>query len=796
MPRRSSDAPPRAPSRSADGAKTRRRRLRVFLFVLGALLAPPALLGAASFVVPLPETLRTREASVRVLDRDDRLLVEVSKHGERRQPIEASSVPSALTFALLAAEDARFFAHPGLDPLAILRAAFDAVRAGRIVSGASTLTQQLARAHFERPRNLLGKLREAALALRIEREFSKTEILLAYLNDVSFAPNTRGIAAVSRALLDKNPESLDVAEAALLVGLARGPSLYDPRRRTELATRRRDRVLARMLERGFVTPEAFERARRTPVVLHQRYQSGRAQHFSRALVSGALRSPENVHLGELRTTLDAALQTELERLVEEVLLGLEAVDASAAAIVVLDNGTGDVLGYVGSGDFWSERTLGQNDGVLARRQPGSTLKPLLYAAAMEELGDTPATLLPDIELKTEALGGEYAPKNYDGKFHGPVRLRHALANSLNVPAVATILRLGPARFLERLHALGFASLREEPSHYGAALALGDGEVTLLELTNAYRVLARGGTTTPVRTLRVGEPEEPVRLLRPETAALVSSMLSDDAARESAFGRNNVLDLDFPVAAKTGTSKGYRDNFTVGYSSAVTIGVWVGNFDGHPMRGISGVTGAGPLFRKAMLAAMRAREALPLVDGHGLRETEICPLSGARPGPHCPHGIRELFEPNRVPRETCAMHTEVMVTASGLRAGAACRKPVTRHRVEVYPDEYASWAKSAGRPLPPSNWDPECPGVEAGEAGRVRILFPRSGATFSLDPSLPREKQRIVVRLRGAGPFVLEHDGRPATVTEHSLSVALEPGEHRLVARAKDGVEHAVVYFVR
>jgi penicillin-binding protein 1C len=321
-------------------------------------------------------------------------------------------------------------------------------------------------------------------------------------------------------------------------------------------------------------------------------------------------------------------------------------------------------------------------------------------------------------------------------------------------------------------------------------------VSLLELTRAYRILARGGTATELRALRDEEAREPTRVLREETAALVASMLSDDAARESAFGRNSVLELDFPVAVKTGTSKGYRDNFTIGYSSGVTIGVWVGNFDGHPMRGISGVSGAGPLFRKAMFAAMRGRERLPLAADTGLREAEICPLSGERVGPHCPHTIRERFPPNAVPRAVCSMHDEVAVTASGLRAGPGCRKPTTRRRVEVYPTEYRSWAQEAERPLPPETWDPECPGDDATDGASVRILFPRSGATFSLDPSLPREKQRIVVRLRGTAPFTLEQDGRRETVPGYSLSLSLEPGEHRLVARGRDGTEHAVEYVVR
>ena len=293
-------------------------------------------------------------------------------------------------------------------------------------------------------------------------------------------------------------------------------------------------------------------------------------------------------------------------------------DASAAALLVVDNASGDVLAYVGSPDFFSERALGQNDGARALRQPGSTLKPFVYAAAMQELGMTAATLLPDVELHLPTPDGDYSPHNYDGRYHGPVRLREALASSLNVPAVYAAHRVGPGRVLDALRAFGFSSLEAGAEHYGAAIALGDGEVRLSELAAAYATLARGGIahTVAVRAPR-GARRRPDGHALPERragacsiarlAAVLGDVLADDAARSSAFGRQSVLELPFPVAVKTGTSKGFRDNWTVGYTREITVAVWVGNFDGRPLRGSSGVTGAGPLFREAMLAAMRGRE---------------------------------------------------------------------------------------------------------------------------------------------------------------------------------------------
>jgi penicillin-binding protein 1C len=285
-------------------------------------------------------------------------------------------------------------------------------------------------------------------------------------------------------------------------------------------------------------------------------------------------------------------------------------------VVVVENATGDVLAYVGSPDFGDRAHGGQNDGARAKRQPGSTLKPFVYGLAMERVGLTAASVLPDVELHLDVARGEYAPRNYDERFHGPVRLREALANSLNVPAVWTAAKVGDGAVLERLREVGFRSLLESPEYYGPAIALGDGEVTLLELAGAYATLARGGVTRPLRFLK-GEEGDLVaraglerRVMPPEIAAVLGDVLADRNARLASFGERSALELPFDVAAKTGTSKGFRDNWTVGYTREVTVAVWVGNFDGSPMEGVSGITGAAPIFRAVMDAAMRGRQPAP------------------------------------------------------------------------------------------------------------------------------------------------------------------------------------------
>ncbi len=507
---------------------------------------------------------------------------------------------------------------------------------------------------------------------------------------------------------------------------------------------------------------------------------------------------------ELVLTLDRRLQRELEVLARDTVRGLATRHVSAAAIVVIDNPSGEILGYVGSPDMEDAARLGQNDGVLALRQPGSALKPFVYELAMERLGFTAATVLPDVELFLPTGDGDYRPNNYDGRTHGPVRLREALADSYNIPAVWTVDALGPSRVLERLLSLGMASLDRDAEHYGAALALGDGEVRLLDLAAAYATLARGGVWKPVRAVKAATgkdgrplplPEIPERRVLDEAAsAVITDVLADKEARLASFGEGNVLELPFPAAAKTGTSKGFRDNWAMGYTPEVTVGVWVGNFDGAPMEGVSGISGAGPLFHDAMLAASRGRPARAFARPAGrVEEAEVCSLSGARPTGDCPHRRREIFAVNdgksTAPEASCAMHRRVRVDKrNGLRAGT-CPPEVTEERVfERFEAIFAAWARSVGRSMEPTAWSPLCPGsgpASPGGEGRVRVAYPPDGARFSLDPGASA-RQAIVVRADvppGVTEVRITVDGHPRPLrAPFALSLPLAPGEHRCASR--------------
>ena len=796
--------------------KSRKVTIRRALGALGLLVLLPVLaLVLCASSEPLPAALREAGAgiSTQVLDRDGVVIREVrSSEGKLSSRVALAELSPFVVPALLAAEDARFYSHPGVDPLAMLRAFAQALAERRLVSGASTLTQQLARAVVVRPRTARGKWRELAIALRIESSLSKAQILEEYLNRVEFGPNLRGIDAASRHYFDKPAAQLDLAEAAALVSIPRGPTLYDPARGTRAVLRRRDRVLERMIAQGSTSAALAHTAQAEPLRLTRGLMQGGSEHLVLGLVSGAL-APElrGERVQRLHTTLDSGLQREVSELARRAGRYVADYGASSVSVVVVDNERGDVLAYVGSPDFYAADALGQNDGARALRQPGSALKPFVYAAAMARLGMTAATLLPDLELHLPTPEGVYSPRNYDGRFHGPVLLRDALANSLNVPAVYTASRVGPEQVLTLLHRAGFSSLDQSAEHYGAALALGDGEVKLSELAQAYSMLARGGSFLPLRFYESAELASGARLskavsaatrvIEPGIAAVLTDVLADDLARAPEFGVGGPLAFPFAVAAKTGTSKGFRDNWTVGFTREVTVAVWAGNFDGTPMTGSTGVTGAGPLFHEVMLAAMRGRSRAPLLDHGGLVSVEVCELSGERAATSCPHHRREWFVPGHEPHASCEMHELVAIDVqSGLRAGPGCSGAVAQV-FERYPHEYENFARRALRPLAPREFSARCPGELAAvaEPSAPELIFPNAEATFVIDPGL-REDQEIVLEARSRSErlafFVDER--RLATLSApFRLPWRLSPGSHRVRVATPDGVvSEAVAFDVR
>ncbi len=484
--------------------------------------------------------------------------------------------------------------------------------------------------------------------------------------------------------------------------------------------------------------------------------------------------------GVVRTTIDLALQQQIELLLSSHVQLLAGRNVTNAGALVLDNEDGAVLVMVGSADYFDEAHQGQVNACLSLRQPGSTIKPFTYGLALER-GRTAADILPDLETHAVTAGGDFRVHNYDRMFHGPVRLRVALACSYNVPAVRVLEELGTDLLLAKLREAGFLSLSRPASHYGLGLTLGNGEVSLLELSRAYCALASGGKLRQEKVL-LAEPrkDEGVQLFSPQVAYLLTHILADREARMPAFGEGNALELPFPCAAKTGTSKDYRDNWAVGYTSRYTVGVWVGNFSGEAMQKVAGITGAGVLFRDIMLLLHRNGAPGPFMRPPGLVEKEVCARSGALPGPFCTGTVRELFVAGTEPTRACSVHRPFVV------AGQENRVRV----YEVWPPQYEHWLVSAGLPPPPEPSTPEPQEAPAAAAAPV-ITFPDEGDIFARDPVLRPEFQTLELRAvvpRGVVRLSWWVDDVLLCTVGYPFGARwpLVPGTHRLQVTAEAG----------
>ncbi|HKS19632.1 MAG TPA: penicillin-binding protein 1C [Bradyrhizobium sp.] len=542
---------------------------------------------------PLPLE-QARQVSATIVDRNGKLLrAYAMSDGRWRLPVDAkTAVDPAYMKLLLAYEDKRFYAHGGIDPLAIGRAAFQLVSSGRIVSGGSTITMQLARLmEPRRERSVYAKMRQMVRAIELEHKLSKDEILDLYLTLAPFGGNLEGVRAASIAYFGKEPKRLSLAEAALLVALPQSPETRRLDRFPDTARAARDRVLDRMVEDGIVSHEDAVQARAVTVPKLRKPMPILAPHSSDAAIAIAKDAPL------IRLTLDAGLQKVLEGLARDRALALGP--NISIAIIAVDNDSGDVLARVGSPDYFDERRAGQVDMTRAVRSPGSTLKPFIYGLAFEDGFVHPESLIDDRPIRF----GSYAPENFDMTFQGTVPVRKALQLSLNVPAIALLDRVGSSRLSSRLKQAGTNLILPKDEAPGLAMGLGGVGVTLQDLAQLYAGLARLGTTKPLRDIiGDGDDRDPMRLMDPAAAWQVGNVLIGTPPPEN--GAHN------RIAFKTGTSYGYRDAWSVGFDGRMTIGVWVGRPDGAPVPGLVGRTAAAPILFDAFARTGKLPAALP------------------------------------------------------------------------------------------------------------------------------------------------------------------------------------------
>jgi penicillin-binding protein 1C len=734
----------------------------------------------------------------RVVDREGRILRELpSETGMRGRPLALEEIGPRLVSATLVSEDRDFYDHDGIDRAAILRAIEQNVRHGRFVSGASTVSQQLVKLLDSRgvpgQRTAELKLVEAARAQNLEARLDKPTILVEYMNRLPYGHGLVGPEAAAQAYFGVKATDLSWAQAALLAVLPRAPSWLDPYRHLHRAVLRQRALLQAMHDEGVLDDAALARALDEPLVLKPLAHAFEAPHLVDTLVAeGALARGTVTH-----TTIDLDLQRDVQGLVRTHLASLSGRGVGNAAVLVVDNQSGEVLAWIGSADFDDDAIAGQIDMVTSPRQPGSTLKPFVYAAAFAH-GHTPAEMVADVPTEfVEAGGRVYAPANFDGSYLGPLSAREALATSLNVPVVRLAKELPEGELLGLLHRLGLRSLDLPAHHYGLSLALGTGEVELRELAAAYVALANGGVAVPLRVVAGAPAAEPVRVLDASIAAAVTDALADPLARvRLTGGRASPFDIGYPLALKTGTSSGYRDAWTVGYAKERTVAVWLGNADGSAMHGVTGAGGAGPLFADVMRRAMDdVPTRAPLWSEELLEVADVCPLSGLRAGAGCPASVQRRFAPAAIPDEPCDVHVLAEKHAHGKwRCDADATTLVARMPVEfnAWLDTLAPGAP--GRDPHGTPWVKHgdvvgCGDVHAGPPV-LRMVTPTTGAVFL--PGTSWREHTVELRAELAGEanvreveFVVDGAIVAKSKAPFVARVAIGPGDHEVIARPRD-----------
>lgn len=754
-------------------------------------------------------------SAIRVVASDGRLLGDrASPAGLRGIATKLEDVSPRLVTATIASEDQHFFEHDGVDRAAVLRAFFMNMHHARIISGGSTITQQLVkRLDYQgkpRPRTFAEKLREMARAQNLDAERDKRTLLEAYLNRLDYGRGFAGPETAALGYFGVHARDVSLAQAAFLAVLPRAPSALDPYRHFDRAARRQKALLQTMRDRHVVSVEDYERAIAEELVL--RDPSARkpffAPHLVLAKAERAAKASSETY--EVRTTIDFDLQKDAEALVRTHAARFGKKGATTAAVVVVDNATGDVLTSVGSAGYLDSKIAGAVDIVRARRQPGSTLKPFVYAMAFER-GMSPMQMLADVPTEFGEAGRSYAPENFDGTFVGPVSAREALAGSLNVPAVRLASEIGAKDVVERLHTAGLA-LTGGAERFGLSIALGSGEVTPLELAEAYATLARGGTHLRLReeTSDAKSPEK--RVFEASAAALVADTLSDPFARIRGLRTRGPFEFPYPVAIKTGTSTAYRDAWTAGFTKERTVVVWVGNADGSPTHRLTGSVGAGPLFFDVMTRAMRdVAVRMPLYESGELEEAEVCPLSGERAGHACPDHVRRKFAHGHAPTNTCTVHQ--LVAARPAPAGqppVQCDARGTKPAV-LLPAAFSSWlaSKPLGAPGSDAHDVPwylatSVPGCSTQPSGEPRIVMvhPQDGAVFQAErgvSNVAENRDALDVHVETTGlpreePLEVLVDGRVAMRLDRSYRarVPIGRGDHLLEVRPTDKNRPAIL----
>ena len=780
-----------------------------FIGIIGIFIVSFIVFPIIAFTLPSPEKIVRREGfSTRILDRNGEVLYDIFEN-QRRTPITFDAAPAYLKQATIAIEDKNFYKHQGFDPFGMIRGFSRIFTLGK-AQGGSTLTQQLVKNVLLSPeRSVFRKIKEFVLAIQIEKKYSKDDILLMYLNEAPYGGTAWGVETAAEIYFGKKVSELNLIESAILAGLPQRPSVYSPYSSTPKAyIDRTQAVLRRMREDGYINKDQEkEAAGLLEIVEFQaRGASFKAPHFVQ-YVQKILEDRYGetvVETGGLKvtTTLDLELQEKAQDIVGEEIEKVEGQHITNGAAAAINPETGEILAMVGSKNFNDPNYDGQVNVTLSLRQPGSAIKPMTYVTALKK-GFTAATLLMDVP--TTFPGGEgqpdYEPVNYDGKYRGPMQVRYALANSINMAAVKMLALVGIKETLETAYDLGISTLKpdkETLSRVGLSLTLGGGEVRLLELTSAYAAFVNQGyRVDPVAILKVEDKDgkvleevkfEKKKVLTPEQAWLIANILSDNAARQEIFGVNSLLNIPGKqVAVKTGTTNDKRDNWTIGGNPQAIVGVWVGNNDNSAMKEVvSGISGASPIWRKVLLQALSGKPGVAFEQPAGIVSAAVDSVSGYRAHDGYPSRM-EYFIKGTEPGED-PIHKKLKVcksdgklaTPSDVAAGNYEEKEYFVFKEED-PEGILNWLSTQSDPRyhPPSDY--------CGTTNPVNVEFvnPRDRDTtlknFTIDIKADSTVDIVLVELEIDGSKKRSFDAPPYTYNVENLS----DGVHTLRAKAKD-----------
>ncbi len=701
--------------------------------ILGLLLAAVLL---DSLVFPLPNDRLFKQSAKFVYSRDHQLInAYLSSDDYWRKQIELKRISPILIGSVLASEDRWFYFHPGVNLVSLVNAAIDNVKAGKIIRGGSTITMQIARMMEPKPRTIKSKLIEILRSFQLEAHFTKDELLEMYFNLAPYGGNIEGVGAASYFYFDKPPSELTVAQTALLTILPNSPSLLNPTKDIDACIIGRNKVLDVLLSRGLITRAEYDDALLETINPVITAPPDHAPHFCRDFALAASGGTE------VMTTIDMDIQNHCHEILKNYRYVLQARDIHNASLVVLDNMTGELLAMIGSIDFNDNRNQGQVNGSIAARSPGSTLKPFVYALAMDKGLISPNMYLEDLPVYYSG----YSPENFDDSYSGIVSASDALKQSLNVPAVNLASKVGLNDYFDILKRGGLSTLEGKYYDYGLPLVLGSCEIKLVELANLYRALANSGIYSHYKTELNSITLSADTLYSTGASYIVTEILSE--LKRPEFPASWEFSENIPrIAWKTGTSYGRKDAWSVGYNPQYTVAVWAGNFDAQPSPELIGAEAAAPILFDIFTALTSKSKGGWFERPKEVDTRLVCAASGLLPGTYCESTVEEMYIPGVSPTFRCEIHKEILVDSkTGHKLCRYCRqgKECNHEIYEVWPAKIATWLSKTGNVLKTvPNHNPECRGVYYGD--RPIINSPKEDVEYFIRGHIPLEQQCIML----------------------------------------------------